>query len=328
MTPAGKETAIYSFKGPPDDGSFPYAPLTDVDGVLYGTTSKGGNGPCYSTSLQTGCGTVFKITTSGDETVLHNFTGGADGYSPSGAPLISAKGALYGVTIFGGAHGSGTIFKITTSGKKSVLYSFESNSPDSSPDGIVYVSGVFYGAAAGEGSPYATYGSIFKVTMSGKETTVYDFKGIPDGADPSAFLAVVGDTLYGTTLQGGKSGCGGSGCGTVFAVTMAGKEKVLHSFEQNTKDGVEPYEGVIVVQGALYGVTCCGSGDSDGIVYKMTTAGQETILHSFTDPKVRDGWAPYANLTFANKLLYGTTGWGGDTKKYKYGYGTVFRLAP
>jgi uncharacterized repeat protein (TIGR03803 family) len=328
MTTAGKETAIYSFKGSPGDGSFPHAPLTDVNGVLYGTTSKGGNGPCYSSSLQGGCGTVFKITTSGDETVLHNFTGGADGYSPSGAPLIYVQGALYGVTIFGGAHGAGTIFKITTSGKKSVLYSFKSNAPDSLPDGIVFVNGAFYGEASGAGSPYSTYGSIFKVTMSGKEARVYDFKGMPDGAQPENQLAAIGDTLYGTTLRGGDSGCSSSGCGTVFAVRMAGKERVLHSFEQNTKDGVEPYEGVIVVKGALYGVTCCGSGDSDGIVYKMTTAGHETILHTFTDPKEKDGWAPYANLMVTNTLLYGTTGWGGNTKPYKYGYGTIFRVAP
>jgi uncharacterized repeat protein (TIGR03803 family) len=231
----------------------------------------------------------------------------------------------------GGANGAGTIFRITTAGKESVFYSFENNAYESHPNSIVYANGAFYGTANGACAGYScsNYGSVFQVTMSGKETTLYGFKGSPDGAYPDSQLVAIGDTFYGTTLEGGAGGCGSFGCGTLFAVTTAGKEKIVHRFEQNTKDGVEPYSGVIVVQGALYGTTCCGSGNSAGIVYKMTTAGQETILHTFTYPKeLKDGTSPYGGVTLANKLLYGATGQGGNTKTFKYGYGTVFSVTP
>jgi uncharacterized repeat protein (TIGR03803 family) len=330
VTSGGKEKALYSFKGAPHDGVFPRGPLTDVNGVLYGITTRGGNGPCGLSSTITGCGVVFKITTSGDETVLHSFAAGSDGEAPTGG-LVYAQGALFGVTNAGGANDGGTIFRITTAGKDSVFYNFEGDSPESHPTGIIYANGAFYGTSEGVCAGYScsNYGGVFKVTMSGKETTLYGFKGSPDGAYPNGQLVAIGDTFYGTTLGGGASGCGSFGCGTVFAVTAAGKESILHRFEQNTKDGVTPSSGLIVVQGALYGTTCCGSGNSGGIVYKMTTAGQETILHTFTYPKeLKDGESPYGAVTFANKLLYGATGQGGNTKAYKYGFGTIFSVAP
>jgi uncharacterized repeat protein (TIGR03803 family) len=326
VTPSGEGSAIYSFKGPPD-GEISFAPLTNVKGILYGTTLKGGNSSCGSST--SGCGTVFKITPSGTETVLHSFAGGNDGETPAWTPLILVNGSLYGVTGLGGKNGGGTLFKVTTSGKESIVYRFKANAPESNPEGLIYSRGAFYGPSVGGGGVYGNdYGSIFKVTMSGKKSTVYIFKGFPDGALPEGQLALLRGTLYGTTFGGGINQCGTWGCGTVFEITAAGKEKVLHSFDYKKKDGVEPYSGLIAAQGTLYGTACCGGPYGGGVVFKVTTSGQETILHAFRSYD-RNGTFPYAGLISVNGMLYGTTGFGGQrTGHYKFGHGTVYEVTP
>lgn len=322
LSSAGRLNAIYSFKGAPD-GSFPFAPLTNVNGTLYGTTQKGGGSACASSSATPGCGVVFKVTPSGQETVLHSFAGGSDGSYPAWTPLIYVKGALYGVTEMGGPSNSGTVFKITPSGKETVLYAFTGSTYDSTPTGITYTNGAFYGPA----NPDCFYGScqgfIYKLTMSGKESVLYKFKGSPDGAHPLGALATIGGDLYGTTSGGGMSGCGSTGCGTVFQLTLTGKERVLYSFDAGKDPGVTPYSGVIALHGALYGTACCGGGS----VFKVTTSGDESVLHAFKGYD-KDGTAPYGSLISKDNLLYGTTGFGGKTKQFKYGYGTIFSLRP
>jgi uncharacterized repeat protein (TIGR03803 family) len=103
ITTSGKATVLHSF-GMTGDGEYPYAGLIDVKGTLYGTTYEGGGA--------TGGGTVFAITTSGKETVLHSFTGSGDGEYPN-AGLIDVKGTLYGTTADGGANGGGTVFGLS-----------------------------------------------------------------------------------------------------------------------------------------------------------------------------------------------------------------------
>jgi uncharacterized repeat protein (TIGR03803 family) len=326
VTTSGKETAIYSFKGAPD-GSHSFAPLIAVKGNLYGTTIKGGT-YCASSSTY-GCGTVFKITPTGKETVLHQFAGGNDGSVPSFyTPLVYVDGALYGITKEGGANDAGTLFKVTLSGTESVLYSFQDLSPQAWPQGLVFAKGAFYGASLGRGRPYSNdYGSIFKVTLSGKESTLYTFKGSPhDGAFPSGQIVAIGDTLYGATSAGGIATCGPAGCGTLFSITMKGKETVLHRFDPK-KEGAIPYSGLIGASGTLYGANCCAGPFDGGTVFKATTAGQVTVLHSFTSYS-KAGSTPYGSLTMANGKLYGTTGFGGNKKKFNDGYGTIFRLSP
>ena len=120
---------VYNFTGG-SDGAQPYAGLIDVNGTLYGTTSQGGGSGC-ATTITSGCGTVFSITPSGQETVLHAFTGGSDGANPKAA-LIDVNGTLYGTTFHGGdtkCKGCGTVFSITPSGVEKVLHSF-SGPPD------------------------------------------------------------------------------------------------------------------------------------------------------------------------------------------------------
>lgn len=121
----GTLTVLYSFAGSPDGAfPFPYASLIrDAAGNLYGTTSQGG-GMAIGCNSTNGCGTVFKVDTTGVETVLHSFTGPPDGADPIVGLVLGANGNLYGTTQFGGASGAGTLFRIDITGVETVLHNF------------------------------------------------------------------------------------------------------------------------------------------------------------------------------------------------------------
>jgi len=118
VTQAGIEKVLYSFSGP--DGNYPYAGVTlDKQGNVYGTTYAGGNFGCPVGGVDLGCGTVFKITTAGVESVLYSFTSVPDGSHPVAPLVLDKKGAIYGTTYFGGGDeqncgspGCGTVFKV------------------------------------------------------------------------------------------------------------------------------------------------------------------------------------------------------------------------
>ena len=125
---------LYAFKGG-SDGANPLAGLINVNGTLYGTTAQGGDSGCRYTGYPPGCGTVFSVTTSGQETVLYRFTGfRGDGAAPIGG-LLAVKGVLYGTADAGGscfssAGGCGTVFSITPRGVEKVLYKFNAYRTD------------------------------------------------------------------------------------------------------------------------------------------------------------------------------------------------------
>jgi len=254
-TTSGDERAVYRFKGNngPDAAS-PKAGLINIGNTLYGTTDFGG---AY------GQGTVFKVTTSGKEAVIHSFGNGADGENPL-APLLDVGGALYGTTYHGGQFHSGTVFKVTISGRESVLYSFPKTPIDRGSGahsngaypaaGLVYVGGALYGTTKYGGA--SGDGTVFRITTSGKESVLYGFGGRPDGASPVAGLIDVGGTLYGTTSSGSTSTLF---YGTVFRITTAGQERVLHAFSGGT-DGANPRAALTDVGGTLYGTTYQGGG--------------------------------------------------------------------
>lgn len=325
LTTSGKETVLRSFFGV--RGALPLADLIDVKGTLYGTTELGGDhGGCSGDR----CGTVFAITTSGKERVLHNFSG-VDGAEPL-APLIDVEGTLYGTTASGGVSNGGTVFSITQSGKETVLHSFKGGEDGAQPRaGLIYANGRFYGTTYGGGSASGSAcgglgcGTVFSITKSGKETVLHSFAGT-DGAFPTASVIDVNGTLYGTTSGGGAHGsaCGSTPCGTVFAMTTSGKETILHNF--SGPDGAFPWAGVIDVNGTLYGTTIDGGAGGSGCAYagcgtifSITTSGKESVLHSFGD--YGDGSYPFADLSNVNGTLYGTTPYAGVR-----GYGTVFSL--
>jgi uncharacterized repeat protein (TIGR03803 family) len=246
---ASKEKVLYRFQSGAD-GAFPFSGLVSIDNRLYGTTRSGGNGGgsgCAGSGG--GCGTVFDVSTSGDEQVLYTFKGGADGALPWSG-LLAMRSKLYGTTQSGGLTGSGcspnsscgTLFEVSTSGTKRILHNF-SGSPKDGADpvgGLISVNGLLYGTTDEGGSCNKACGTVFDVNpSSGKESILYNFQGGTDGLNPGASLTSMNGMLYGTTTFGGASTCGtsGYGCGTVFEVNPStGKERVLYSFK-GTPDG-------------------------------------------------------------------------------------------
>jgi len=154
ITPSGKETVLYSFASKASDGHRPAAGLVNVDGTLYGTTTLGGGIGC---AYKGGCGTVFKITTSGNERVVYHFTGGLDGESPT-AGLLNVDGTLYGTTeLGGGSHSYGTVFKVSLSGTEKVLHRFSGSDGRSPVAPLIDVKGTLYGTTS-EGGKYECTG--------------------------------------------------------------------------------------------------------------------------------------------------------------------------
>jgi uncharacterized repeat protein (TIGR03803 family) len=220
LNPTGAETVLHSFNGA--DGAGPYAGslVLDAAGNLYGTTNAGG---------AHNQGVVFKLCPAGSETVLHSFTGGADGGGPRAGLLQDAARNLYGTTLNGGtsvngpcAGGCGVVFKLSPcdSGYDfSVVYTFPGGAEGGNPEaGLIQDPvGNLYGTT---GSLAPGYNVVFKLSPAGTETVLYTFIGGADGGTPYAGL--VRDSagnLYGTTVDGGDTSgaCGqGGGCGVVF----------------------------------------------------------------------------------------------------------------
>ncbi|MGA8099718.1 MAG: choice-of-anchor tandem repeat GloVer-containing protein, partial [Candidatus Cybelea sp.] len=288
ITPSGKESVIYAFKGTPgNDGEVPYASVLPVNGLLYGTTPGGGS-PGPSACL---CGVIFSVTLSGKETVVHYFGGGnaTDGSGPY-SPLIAANGSLYGTTSGGGGCPrpspspcyEGTVFEITPSSGYQIIHAFLPNSPDGtypSNGGLFALGGTLYGTTiTGGGSnvrDVCSYGyglgcgTVFSVSYSGSESVIYRFRPKGNGGNsPVGGVILVNGMLYGTTSEGGSHDCGDNKCGTIFEVSPSGTGyQVLHQFK-GTKDGANPQAALIEVNGMLYGTTffggsrgptCCGT---------------------------------------------------------------------
>jgi uncharacterized repeat protein (TIGR03803 family) len=264
VSPTGHED-LASFTGGAN-GGFPLAGLVaDAAGNGYGTTFVRGTG-----CAPYGCGTVFKISSAGKVTALYSFTGGADGDQPKAGLVRDSAGNLYGTTAAGGGSGRGIVFKVDTTGKEAVLYTFGSQQQDGSDPlgGLVQDSaGNLYGTTASGGSSGG--GTVFKVDTTGKETVLYSFcsqSGCADGVQPQAGL--VRDSagnLYGSTVSGGASFQG-----TVFELDTTGKETVLYNFSGGT-DGGSPYASLIRdAAGNLYGTTSYGGIFSCGTVFKIT----------------------------------------------------------
>lgn len=334
VSTTGAYRVLYSFHGGMKDGAQPGAGLTNVNGTLYGTTITGGitNSECTYIYTYGGCGTVYRISTTGVESVLYRFAGFSDGAFPTGHDLTDVDGTLYGTTIGGGSSiclsGCGTVFSITTSGTEKVVHSFVPGSSGDTPtSGLTDVDGTMYGTTGNGGSKRCTgggCGTLYSLTPSGNYKVLHYFKGGSEGDKPSGDLIDVNGVLYGTTARGGDGG----GFGTVYRFTRRGKEKVLYAFKGGT-DGAGPTGGLIDVNGTLYGTTTQGggydcAGSTCGTVYSVTTTGKEKVLYRFTGGV--DGWMPDAPLINMNGILYGTTNLGGSGCG-GFGCGVVFSLS-
>jgi uncharacterized repeat protein (TIGR03803 family) len=294
--------------GAGNDGRSPEAGLIDVKGTLYGTTEIGG------THNE---GTVFSVSTSGKEKVLHSFGASSDDGRYPEAGLIDVKGTLYGTTYYGGTQGDGTAFSITTAGTEKVSHSFGSGADGANPEaGLIDVKDMLYGTTYKGGAH--GHGTVFSVKTTGTEKVLHSFGSGSDGANPEAGLIDVNSMLYGTTYYGGYDGYG-----TVFRVSTSGTERVAYSFGAASYDGSGPEAGLIDVKSTLYGTTYYGGSAADnGTIFSITTAGKEKVLYSFPSAS-SDGESPEAGLIDVSRTLYGTTKSGGT-----YSEGTVFAFTP
>ena len=262
ITPSGKEKVLYRFRGG-NDGANPSASLLAVKGLLYGTTEYGGG--------QVDGGTVFEVSTTGIEKVLHRF--GYDGderYSNDGlnpvASLIAVKGELYGTTLNGGTSGSGTVFRINTRGKEQVLHSFGLSGDGANPvANLTDVTDTLYGTTQLGGTGY---GTVFSVSTTGIEKVVHEFGDGPygsgSGAYPDAGLISVSGTLYGTTAYGRRPGWDrlqhhdrAARSRTYIALTV----------------GWYPYAPLLTCEGFLYGTTSSGGASGKGMIFGMSLTG-------------------------------------------------------
>jgi uncharacterized repeat protein (TIGR03803 family) len=325
---------LYDFTGGAD-GNYPLAGLVqDEEGNLYGTTQNGGTWDK---------GTVFKLDSKGNHTVLYAFTGYEDGANPTGDLIRDKAGNLYGTTLSGGYsravcipgpygcywrdYSLGTVFKLDSKGIYTVLYSFTGYEDGDNPQaGLIQdKAGNLYGTTSGE-APDGWFfyrfngGTVFKLDSNGNYTVLYTFTGGEDGGNP--FAGLIQDkagNLYGTTQNGGTWDKG-----TVFKLDSKGNETVRHSF--TGLDGANPQAGLIQDKaGNLYGTTTSyGTTISGaigfGTVFKLDSNGNETVLYTFTGGA--DGANSLAGLVQDKKgNLYGTTAWGGT-----FNWGTVFKL--
>lgn len=267
LDPTGKETVLYNFTGE-DDGASPNGNLIlDGAGNLYGTA--------YWAPYGYG-GAVFKVDQSGNETVLHEFSGLPDGEFPIGGLWRDQHGNLFGTTSGGGggaclAEGCGTVFKVNRKGKEIILYRFLG-----SPDGAAPFAGVIadstgwlYGTTYNGGDPHCTdrgpgCGTVFKVNASGKEKVLYRFRNKKNERFPfSGLVQDAGGNLYGTTA-------GGDSAGTVFKLDPSGNETVLYRFTGGV-DGCGP-AGSLTFDSAdnLYGAARGCGAHGYGVIFKIT----------------------------------------------------------
>ncbi len=325
----GNYAVLYNFAGSPADGAYPNGTLVrDKLGNFYGTTSQGGT---------TNGGTVFKLDTTGNETVLYSFVlNSFDGMWPYAGLIKDSHDNLYGTASAGGAYNGGIVFKLDTAGTETILHNFTGNTTDgmwpySTP---LLSNGRLYGTTSFGGT--SDLGTIFVLNRS-KETVAFNFAGTAGEFPFSGLLKDSAGNFYGTTQYGGDLTCHAqsSGCGTVFKLDAAGNQTVLYKF-LGSPDGDDVAAGLVMDRvGNLYGTTAYGGTGSCqntpfvgcGTIFEIDQTGKETVLYDFIG--AADGKYPFGTLIRDNKgNLYGSTAYGGGKGCNGGGCGTLFVLTP
>ncbi len=307
MTPTGAITILKQLNGS-SEGQYPYGELIKgVDGNFYGVTSSGGTNTY---------GTIFKITPSGTYTVLKNFSIATDGSNPRGHLVLAKDGNFYGMTYGGGKNGYGTIFKMTSDGTFTTIHSFNKTTEGGNSYGSLTEGkdGNLYGITYSGGT--YNYGTIFKISTSGTFTVLRHLNGSTDGGYSQGDLIQAKDgNFYGMCYGGGTYANG-----TIFKITPSGTFTVLRALSAG-KDGGYPYGNLFQnSDGVLYGLMRSGGANGAGVVFKITTAGAYTVLHSFVN--ATEGGTPSGSLIRGNDgNLYGMTSAGGA-----FGWGTAFKV--
>lgn len=273
-------TTLVDFNG--NDGASPgYMSLAQgTDGNLYGTTEYGGNSRACP---QSGCGVIFRTTPNGSVTSFALNSGLAE--EPVAGLVLATDGNLYGVGYAGGSHNGGTVFKISKTGKVTVLYSFcaQSNCTDGeSPSGTLVEGrdGNLYGTTERGGTHYCPSsggcGTVFKITPKGQLTTLHNFCSVAncsDGSLPIAGVVMGTDgNFYGATYGTSNP----SNWGTIFKITSAGTLTTLYAFD-GVSTGLPAGTLVQGIDGDFYGTTHLGCGS----VFRITHTGVFTPIYFF-----------------------------------------------
>jgi uncharacterized repeat protein (TIGR03803 family) len=319
LTPAGVLTTLHTFNSDLSEGRIPEAGLfRDPDGILYGTATEGG---------AAGFGTIFKMDTASNFTVLHSFGGpkAADGSFPN-TRLVSVDGKLYGTTKFGATDACkacGIVFDVTKGGLYKVFYRF-THGPGFYANGLSRdAAGNLYGTV-----PQGTgFGTVFKLDSSHTLTALYTFGD--DGSNgmfPAGRVLVdVHGNIHGTTKNGGQvsSTACSDGCGVVFRIDPTGAETVIHQF-YGGGGGSYPVAGLLDVDGVLYGTTQ-GVNCSCGTLFEIGKTGHYSVLHTFTGGP--DGGFPVGELILGlDGSIYGVAQNGGNG--IGPGAGVIFKYTP
>jgi uncharacterized repeat protein (TIGR03803 family) len=299
-------TDLHDFNCPTDGcrPGFPAILAQGRDGNLYGTLGQGGT---------RNFGTVFKITPAGAITTIYNFAG-TDGADPLGGLTLGTDGNFYGTTQGGGANSAGTIFKITPAGALTTLHSFTNTDGFPSAPPVLGANGNYYGVTLGN----TLVGTAYSITVSGT------YKLLPTPLPGVSFAPLIlarDGNFYGTTPNGGAFSAG-----TVFRMSAAGAVKIVYSFDGHTNGGF-PYGPVVQgSDGFLYGTTTGGGlvANPVGVVFKLSTGGAITVLHSFDAGDLTDGKSPYAGLVAATDgNFYGASG---GSQSGLAQYGALFKI--
>ncbi|MFZ2644583.1 MAG: choice-of-anchor tandem repeat GloVer-containing protein [Verrucomicrobiia bacterium] len=253
-------TILHAFAGGKGDGMRPNGTLTLSGSVFYGMTQFGG---------RKNNGVVFKINSDGSGyTNLHSFAGGSnDGRNPLGSLTLSGS-RLYGMTLGGGRNDKGVVFKMNADGSRyTILHSFAGGKGDGgSPYGSLTLSGsTLYGMTAFNGS--GNQGVVFKINTDGRGYSIlHSFAGGRDGGScPVGSLTLCNSALYGMTEFGGRTDRG-----VIFKINTDGSGySIVHTFAGGRGDGRGPLGSLVLLGNSLYGMTCNGGNNGNGVVFKL-----------------------------------------------------------
>jgi uncharacterized repeat protein (TIGR03803 family) len=299
----GTGSQLYAFDT--TNGATPFEGLTlATDGYYYGVAEAGGTKKL---------GVLFRITSDGSYTVLHNFLGGTDGASPTGPPIEASDGNLYGTTK-GRPKVASTVYQYASNGTFSTIYQFSGFGTNVIAPLIEGSDGNLYGTSENGGTNAC--GSLFKMTKAGAVLETYSFPCGSGGSLPVDPLLQASDgNFYGTAKAGGTQGYG-----IVFKWDQQGNFSILHDFAGGS-DGLTPFAGLVqTTDGNLYGTAGGGGVYKSGTLYKIAPDGTYTMLYSFSQKTV--GREPKGTLLqHTNGTLYGTTKTGGASN-----FGAVYSV--
>ena len=276
VTLGGQFTLLRSLGATATDASLPYTGLVQgPDGMLYGTTLYGGNN---------NKGTIYRIGLDGGNfSIIHHFND-SDGENPEGALIVGHDGELYGTTLMGGSSDRGTVYRISTAGVHTLLYSFPSlsafgslgtatNATGANPRaGLLLASdGNYYGTAY-QGGPDGM-GTVFRMTPAGVVSVFHSFKGPSrDGGFPLSSVAQDAQgNFYGTTQNGGALDVGAA-----WRISGSGVFSLLHGFVDSSVDGSNPHATLLPANGSIYGASFNGP-TGEGTVFKLDTGSSGTL---------------------------------------------------